>query len=125
MRTEAANEQEPAQLRPLEIFLDGPFGSPASNIYRAEQAVLISTGIGVTPFASILQSIMLRHWQGRRHNLPQSQSVFNLKKVDFFWVNRDQTSFEWFVDLLSQLEQEQRKADGKPRCQISASLRPF
>ena len=34
---------------------------------------------------------------------------FRLKKVDFFWVNRDHQSFEWFVDLLSQLEMEQRK----------------
>ena len=45
---------------PLEIYIDGPFGSPSSNIYRAEHAVLIGTGIGITPFASILQSIMHR-----------------------------------------------------------------
>ena len=30
----------------LEIYVDGPFGSPSSNIYRAEHAVLIGTGIG-------------------------------------------------------------------------------
>ena len=42
---------------PLKIYIDGPFGSPSSNIYRAEHAVLVGTGIGVTPFASILQSI--------------------------------------------------------------------
>jgi len=28
-------------------------------------------------------------------------------QVDFFWINRDQRSFEWFVNLLSQLEMEQ------------------
>ena len=28
-------------------------------------------------------------------------------QVDFFWINRDQRSFEWFVHLLSQLEIEQ------------------
>lgn len=27
--------------------------------------------------------------------------------MDFFWINRDQRSFEWFVNLLSQLEMEQ------------------
>lgn len=31
----------------------------------------------------------------------------HLRKVDFFWINRDQRSFEWFVNLLSQLEMEQ------------------
>ena len=53
---------EPTRLaNPLDIFIDGPFGSPSSNIYRAEHAVLIGTGIGVTPFASILQSIAHRY----------------------------------------------------------------
>lgn len=27
--------------------------------------------------------------------------------MDFFWINRNQRSFEWFVNLLSQLEIEQ------------------
>lgn len=100
--------------------MDGPFGAPSSNIFRAEHAVLIGTGIGVTPFASILQSIMLRYWQVKR-NCPKcdyswsddiAPSMFNLKKVDFYWINRDQKSFEWFVKLLSQLEIEQSEQGG-------------
>ena len=51
------------RLQSLDIFVDGPFGSPSSNIYRAEHAVLVGTGIGVTPFASILQSITQRYKQ--------------------------------------------------------------
>jgi NADPH oxidase 5 len=50
--------------KPLEIFIDGPYGAPSSHIFRAQHAVLIGTGIGVTPFASILQSIMHRYWKG-------------------------------------------------------------
>ena len=38
--------------------------------------------------------------------------MFNLKKVDFIWINRDQKSFEWFVNLLSQLEAEQQQHKG-------------
>ena len=34
-------------------------------------------------------------------------SEFNLKKVDFIWINREQKSFEWFLQLLSKLEMEQ------------------
>merc|ERR1712117_714041 len=95
--------------KPLEIYVDGPFGSPSSNIYRAEHAVLVGTGIGVTPFASILQSISHRYLEIKQscpscsyswtNNL--EASMFNLKKVDFIWINRDQNSFEWFVNLLS------------------------
>ena len=32
--------------------------------------------------------------------------------MDFFWINRDQRSFEWFVQLLSQLEIEQAEKGG-------------
>ena len=77
----------------FQIFIDGPFGAPSSNIFRAEHAVLIGTGIGVTPFASILQSIMHRYWNVKR-NCPRCDyqwsdelhAVFNLKKV--FWLSR-------------------------------------
>lgn len=41
----------------LQVFIDGPYGSPFTHIFQAEHAVLIGAGIGVTPFASILQSV--------------------------------------------------------------------
>jgi len=107
--------------KPLEIFVDGPFGSPSSNIYRAEHAVLVGTGIGVTPYASILQSIAHRYRQIKKQcpncehswaDQDMSAVMNNLKKVDFFWINRDQKSFEWFVSLLSNLELEMAEAEG-------------
>ena len=36
------------------------------------------------------------------------QSMQNLRKVDFFWINRDQKSFEWFLKLIGELEAEQQ-----------------
>jgi len=101
--------------KPVDIFIDGPFGCPASNVYRAQHAVLIGTGIGVTPFASILQSIMHRYWEIKQScpncNYKWSsnwgQSMFRLQKVDFFWINRDIRSFEWFLYLICQLDIEQ------------------
>ena len=49
----------------MSVYIDGPYGAPASQIFRAKHAVLIGTGIGVTPYASILQSIMHRYWQAK------------------------------------------------------------
>jgi len=106
--------------KPLHVFIDGPFGAPTSQIFHAQHAVLIGTGIGVTPFASILQSIMHRYWAARntcpkctyRWTNDLRSSVMNLRKVDFFWINREQRSFEWFVSLLSQLEIEQAEQGG-------------
>ena len=106
--------------QPLVVYIHGPFGAPASNIFRAQHAVLIGAGIGVTPFASILQSIMHKYWKARQ-TCPKCEykwtgdfaaSLQSLRKVDFFWINRDQKSFEWFVNLLSQLEIEQAEQGG-------------
>lgn len=96
----------------LTIFIDGPYGSPSSQIFQVEHAVLIATGIGVTPFASILQSIV-HHFQKKRSRCPKCSHEFvntkqplvhKLRKVDFVWINRDQKSFEWFIKLLAELE---------------------
>lgn len=43
---------------------------------------------------------------------PSPNNTASLLQVDFFWINRDQRSFEWFVNLLSQLEIEQAELGG-------------
>ncbi len=69
--------------------MDGPYGTPSSHIFHAQHAVLIAAGIGVTPFASILQSIMHRYYASLQ-KCPNCQyswanqmpdSIMNLKKV--------------------------------------------
>ncbi|XP_019729461.1 NADPH oxidase 5 isoform X2 [Hippocampus comes] len=104
----------------IKCYVDGPYGTPTRQIFASEHAVLIGAGIGITPFASILQSIMYRY-RRRKQNCPNcsyswceniKDSEMKLRKVDFIWINRDQKSFEWFVSLLTKLEMDQ--ADGEP-----------
>ncbi|XP_061533149.1 NADPH oxidase 5 [Phycodurus eques] len=104
----------------IKCYVDGPYGTPTRQIFASEHAVLIGAGIGITPFASILQSIMYRY-RRRKQNCPScnyswceniKDSEMKLRKVDFIWINRDQKSFEWFVSLLTKLEMDQ--ADGEP-----------
>ena len=45
----------------------------------------------------------------------QYDTLLPSTKVDFFWINRDQRSFEWFVSLLNQLEMEQSEQGGFDR----------
>ncbi|KAK5927261.1 hypothetical protein CgunFtcFv8_012439 [Champsocephalus gunnari] len=60
------NPQGPAKLGEnhrvcnIKCYVDGPYGTPTRQIFASEHAVLIGAGIGITPFASILQSIMYR-----------------------------------------------------------------
>uniref|UniRef100_A0A672NZN5 NADPH oxidase 5 n=1 Tax=Sinocyclocheilus grahami TaxID=75366 RepID=A0A672NZN5_SINGR len=102
----------------IKCYVDGPFGTPTRQIFASEHAVLIGAGIGITPFASILQSIIYRM---RKQNCPNcnyswcetiKDNEMKLRKVDFIWINRDQKSFEWFVSLLTKLEMDQ--ADEEP-----------
>uniref|UniRef100_A0A3B4BQ74 NADPH oxidase, EF-hand calcium binding domain 5 n=1 Tax=Pygocentrus nattereri TaxID=42514 RepID=A0A3B4BQ74_PYGNA len=102
----------------IKCYVDGPYGTPTRQIFASEHAVLIGAGIGITPFASILQSIIYRM---RKQNCPNcnyswcetiKDNEMMLRKVDFIWINRDQKSFEWFVSLLTKLEMDQ--ADEEP-----------
>lgn len=81
-----------------------------------EHVVLISAGIGVTPFASILQSLWFKFSRSLKTCSKCSHQWFDhidmklFKKVDFIWTNRDFSSFEWFVELLSEIELQQIKS---------------
>ncbi|KAK4455340.1 FAD-binding domain-containing protein [Podospora aff. communis PSN243] len=88
------------------LRIDGPYGAPAEDVFDNEIAVLVGTGIGVTPWASILKNI----WHLRNTNGPNSPT--RLRRVEFIWVCKDTTSFEWFQALLSSLEQ-QASGDGE------------
>jgi NADPH oxidase len=85
-----------------EIRIDGPYGAPAEDVFDNEIAVLIGTGIGVTPWASILKNI----WHLRAGPNPPTR----LRRVEFIWVCKDTGSFEWFSTLLSSLEAQSAEA---------------
>lgn len=80
------------------ICVDGPYGTASSDVFEFEVAMLIGAGIGVTPFASILKSIWYRLCAG--------STRLKLKRVYFFWINRDKESFEWFSDIIDALDQQ-------------------
>jgi predicted ferric reductase/Ca2+-binding EF-hand superfamily protein len=95
VRTLAETRQKQRDDSPLAIYLDGPYGSPSTRIFGSRFAVLIGAGIGVTPFASVLESIVSRE---------QGDEPVALEKAHFFWLNQDLRSFEWFRDLLREVE---------------------
>lgn len=84
------------------LKIDGPYGAPAEDVFDNEIAVLIGTGIGVTPWASVLKNI----WHLRGGNNPPTR----LRRVEFIWVCKDTSSFEWFQTLLSSLEAQSAAA---------------
>jgi NADPH oxidase 5 len=85
----------PREKREIPVMLQGPYGSPSARLFSSHHAVLIGAGIGVTPFASILQSIVARH---------KAKREMKLEKVHFFWLYRGQKTYAWFSDLLEEID---------------------
>ncbi len=86
----------PGSHRGQHIDVDGPYGTPSVHIRECEHVVTIAAGIGVTPFASLLQSLQLQRARG--------SAGLRLKRLHFVWISREQDSFEWFTQLLGELE---------------------
>ncbi|CAF3831819.1 unnamed protein product [Rotaria sp. Silwood1] len=98
------------------VIVNGPYSSCARYIFDCKHAVLISAEIGVTPYASILSSLIAQFRTSQTIGQHRPNGNFNTKvllennqirKVDFIWVNQDYKSFEWFLKLLREFEQEQ------------------
>ncbi|MBN3301804.1 NOX3 oxidase, partial [Amia calva] len=86
-----------------QLAVDGPFGSASSDVFQYRISVCIGTGIGVTPFVSVLKSL----W----HKSCDSSTSLKLQKLYFFWICRDKSAFEWFSDLLFSLETQMTGKD--------------
>ena len=67
-------------------------------MFSHEVGLLVGAGIGVTPFASILKSIFYRKESGDKS--------LCLEKVYFYWLCPSMQSFEWFRDLLINIERQ-------------------
>jgi NADPH oxidase len=93
--------------------IDGPYGASAEDVFDNEIAVLIGTGIGVTPWAAILKNI----WHMRNGPNPRTR----LRRVEFIWVCRNTTSVEWFQTLLSSLEAQSSESACCPGVSSSGS----
>ena len=77
------------------IRVDGPYGSASNRILRSEHAILVGAGYGVSKIAPILQDIAVRYNKGRD---------LSIKKIDLFWLIKDENYFQWFNKLLSDIE---------------------
>ncbi|XP_078486221.1 LOW QUALITY PROTEIN: putative NADPH oxidase 2 [Ciona intestinalis] len=92
-----ANEVQPSWKMPR-LAIDGPFGTASEDVFNYPVAICVGSGIGVTPFASLLKSVWYKNLN------PEHEMV--LKKVYFFWICPETHAFEWFGDLLKYLERQ-------------------
>ena len=77
----------------------GPFGGGNQDWYKFEIAVMVGGGIGVTPYASILNDLVFGTSTNR-------YSGVACKKVYFLWICPSHRYFEWFIDKLREVEEK-------------------
>lgn len=87
---------------PFDIKVDGPFGAPAQNYKDYKIVVLIGAGIGVTPFASVLNDILDVM---QNHKCPKCGAInlpktLRIRKVYFYWTVRSRKEAAWFKHVL-------------------------
>lgn len=77
------------------LRVDGPHSAPAEHYFNYQSVMLVGAGIGMTPCASILTSLIRYKW---RRNHPT-------EILHFYWIVRydELDSFQWFVHLLADL----------------------
>ncbi|KAJ6845287.1 putative respiratory burst oxidase-like protein B-like [Iris pallida] len=114
------------------VLIDGPYGAPAQDYKNYEVVLLVGLGIGATPFISILKDIInnmkllesdgsadspqldLESGTGRGGESSSSKrgtssSSFKTRRAYFYWVTREQGSFDWFKGVMNEVAETDRK----------------
>eukprot|EP00913_Durusdinium_trenchii_P010735 g10071.t1 len=64
------------------LILDGPFTAPTQTALEKRVLVAVGAGVGVTPFISLLSTLLAELTSGRSHRLVEAH---------FYWMTRDPT----------------------------------
>lgn len=115
------------------VLIDGPYGAPAQDYKDYEVVLLVGLGIGATPFISILKDIInnmkLLESNGSANspqldlesgaagggdssstiNNKRGSSSFKTRRAYFYWVTREQGSFDWFKGVMNEVAETDRK----------------
>lgn len=76
-----------------EMLISGPFASSFDIVYDYKSIILVSTGIGITPFISILKSLTHRYAVG----------TLTINKINVIFINNKNEQYDWFLDTMSMI----------------------
>ncbi|KAJ8772061.1 hypothetical protein K2173_027238 [Erythroxylum novogranatense] len=93
------------------LLIDGPYGAPAQDYRKYDVLLLVGLGIGATPLISIVKDVLnnIRQQKDKEKGTVESgikrnkRKPFVTKQAYFYWVTREQGSFEWFKGVMNQV----------------------
>ncbi|CAL4981158.1 unnamed protein product [Urochloa decumbens] len=101
------------------VRIDGPYGAPAQDYKQYDVVLLVGMGIGATPMISIIKDIVnnLKQLNGDVETgtgsgsaaAMSSSSSFRTRRAYFYWVTRDQGTFEWFHRVMDEVVEADRE----------------
>ncbi|MED6200289.1 hypothetical protein PIB30_083608 [Stylosanthes scabra] len=102
------------------LLIDGPYGAPAQDYKNYEVLLLVGLGIGATPLISILKDVLNNIKQQRDEEQGRTMVVesgvknnkrkpFATKRAYFYWVTREQGSFEWFKGVMNEVVEKDKE----------------
>ncbi|PAN42913.1 hypothetical protein PAHAL_8G197400 [Panicum hallii] len=100
------------------VLIDGPYGAPAQDYKQYDVVLLVGLGIGATPMISIIKDIInnmkmldgdLEVGAGSTNDASVSAASFRTSRAYFYWVTREQGSFEWFRGVMDEVAETDKK----------------
>ncbi|VFQ87252.1 unnamed protein product [Cuscuta campestris] len=106
------------------VLIDGPYGAPAQDYKKYDVVFLVGLGIGATPMISIVKDIVNNIKEediedaktqeqdtedggfGQRNK--NNHHHFKTKRAYFYWVTREQGSFDWFKGIMDEVAEMDR-----------------
>ncbi|XP_050228786.1 respiratory burst oxidase homolog protein A-like [Mercurialis annua] len=87
------------------LLIDGPYGAPAQDYRKYDVLLLVGLGIGATPFISILKDLLnniVKMQEQADLNSPKRKTTLKTTNAYFYWVTREQGSFDWFKGVMNE-----------------------
>ncbi|KAM7274082.1 hypothetical protein ACFE04_028746 [Oxalis oulophora] len=91
------------------VLIDGPYGAPAQDYKSYDVLLLVGLGIGATPLISIVKDVLNNIKQQKETkeesgiNHSNKKKPFATKRAYFYWVTREQGSFDWFRSVMNEV----------------------
>ncbi|KAL0289789.1 UNVERIFIED_CONTAM: Respiratory burst oxidaseprotein A [Sesamum calycinum] len=117
------------------LLIDGPYGAPAQDYRKYDVLLLVGLGIGATPFISILKDLLNNivkmeeqadslsdisrysdqsagSFDSSSHNKvsPKRKKTLRTTNAYFYWVTREQGSFDWFKGVMNEVAELDQRA---------------
>lgn len=94
------------------LLIDGPYGAPAQDYKKYDVVLLVGLGIGATPLISIVKDVLNNINQQKDiedGTKGSKKSPFATKRAYFYWVTREQGSFEWFKGVMDEVSENDQE----------------